>query len=324
MSSNWMHLGKITMGKQGCLVLAAVQKNRSGIAAVTVEEVGEAGTGMAGTLIEGAYAPVMPWDIKAEEGVIDGRRLPSVIGYAISGTVIGSGPLGLRNAVGRRVISAVPGGSNAQRGVAPLAPLVFTIPDNVSLAQAATVIGGGDAALMLSKVPELSPGDRVVISGANGGVGTWLVQILNLMDVRTDILSSSRSLEICRQLFPSNKVTDDSEQLLSGAYAAGIDLTGERRILGILENRLRGGGTLVTAATPDYRASRSDVNAVFRNRPISPTGYNWLLAKLSERAITAVIDSIYPLQEVRDAQWHVKRDPHKGRTLLRLNTGAES
>lgn len=304
-------------------MLAAVQRNGSGIAAIAVEELDEVAAGMGGTLIEGAYAPVMPWDIKAGEGIIGGRRLPSVIGYALSGTVIGAGPLGLRNAEGRRVISLVPEGSNAQRGVAPLAPFVFTVPDNVGMAQAASVIGGGDAALMLSKVPELNPGDRVVVSGANGGVGTWLVQILDLMGVRTDILSSSRSLGGNAELFPGKHVTDDPAQLASHAYAAGFDLTGEGSVLRILESQLKSGGTLVMAATPDHRASRNDIKAVFRNRPIGPKGYNWLLARLADASITAVIDSIYPLQEVREAQWHVKRDPHKGRTLLRLNDNAE-
>jgi NADPH:quinone reductase-like Zn-dependent oxidoreductase len=300
-------------------MLAAVQKDRSGIDTIAVEEIDEAVAGMAGTLIEGAYAPVMPWDIKLEEGSVSARSLPSVIGYAISGTVIESGPFGLRNAVGRRVISLIPSGSNAQRGVAPLAPLVFTIPDNVGMDQAATVIGGGDAALMLSKVTTLKPGDRVVIAGANGGVGTWLVQILNRMDVRVDILSSTRSLATCKELFPDNRVTDDPAQLLSHAYAVGIDLTGSGQVLRILEGQLDSGGTLVMAATPDYQVSRSDVTAVFRNRPIGPGGYRWLLERLSDGSITAAIDAIYPLQEVRKAQWHVKTDPHRGRTLLKLN-----
>jgi NADPH:quinone reductase len=100
---------------------------------------------------------------------------PYVPGGGVSGTVTALGPGVPEEWLGRRVASFVQG-SYVSRAVAGTGA-VTVVPDGLDLLTAAALVHDGVTAAGLIETTGLSVGDRVLILGASGGMGTLLVQL---------------------------------------------------------------------------------------------------------------------------------------------------
>ncbi|GAB7109338.1 zinc-binding dehydrogenase [Streptomyces phaeofaciens JCM 4814] len=100
---------------------------------------------------------------------------PYVPGGGVSGTVAAVGAGVDAGWAGRRVVSWVDG-SYAERATAPVTALV-PVPDGLDLRTAAALVHDGVTASGLLERTSVSPGDRVLVLGASGGMGTLLVQL---------------------------------------------------------------------------------------------------------------------------------------------------
>ncbi|MDG4780100.1 zinc-binding dehydrogenase [Micromonospora sp. WMMD961] len=115
--------------------------------------------------------------IRAGWGAMFGVTPPYVPGGAAAGTVVSAGPGVSASWRGRRVVAgAGTRGSYAElvrTGVDRLVP----IPDGLGVREAAGLAHDGVTALGLIDGVGVKPGDRVLILGAAGGMGTLLVQL---------------------------------------------------------------------------------------------------------------------------------------------------
>jgi NADPH:quinone reductase-like Zn-dependent oxidoreductase len=76
-------------------------------------------------------------------------------------------------------------------------------PRNASFEQAAAIGVAGRTALQgLRDHAKVTPGQRVLISGAGGGVGTFAVQIAKALGAHVTALTSTRNLDLVRSLGP--------------------------------------------------------------------------------------------------------------------------
>ncbi|MGW4489903.1 zinc-binding dehydrogenase [Amycolatopsis sp. NPDC004368] len=104
-------------------------------------------------------------------------QLPMIPGNGVGGVIsnVGDGVEG--SLVGRRVVTSTGGsGGYAQRAVVDAA-LVFPVPDALSLDAAVALLADGRTATGLVHAAAVSPGDRVLVEAAAGGVGSLLVQL---------------------------------------------------------------------------------------------------------------------------------------------------
>ncbi|MFD9393948.1 zinc-binding dehydrogenase [Streptomyces sp. NPDC060000] len=107
---------------------------------------------------------------------------PYVPGGGVSGTVTAVGAGVDAEWVGRRVTSFVDG-SYAERVTAPVtAPT--PVPDGLDLRTAAALVHDGVTAAGLLELTAVGPGDRVLILGASGGMGTLLIQLARARGAR--------------------------------------------------------------------------------------------------------------------------------------------
>lgn len=100
---------------------------------------------------------------------------PYVPGGGVSGVVAALGPEVPEEWLGRRVASYVQGGYASQAVAATSALTV--VPDGLDLLPAAALVHDGVTASGLIELTAVAPGDRVLILGASGGMGTLLVQL---------------------------------------------------------------------------------------------------------------------------------------------------
>jgi NADPH:quinone reductase-like Zn-dependent oxidoreductase len=118
----------------------------------------------------------------AEQGMRRGRypgqpRFPFVPGYDLVGTVVAVGESADAGTIGTRVCAATKIGGWASHALVPVVDLV-PVPAGLDPAEAETVVVNGITAhQMLHRHAKVVPGQTILVHGANGGVGTILVQL---------------------------------------------------------------------------------------------------------------------------------------------------
>jgi NADPH:quinone reductase len=107
-----------------------------------------------------------------------GKQPPgTVIGWDVAGTVAGLGEGVTQFDVGERVVALTPsGGAFAERVVVP-AEWTAPLPSACDFVTAATLPVAGVTAVGILRLARVHAGDRVLVTGAAGGVGLFTVQL---------------------------------------------------------------------------------------------------------------------------------------------------
>src|SRR5215469_892981 len=143
-------------------------------------------------------------------------------------------------AVGRKITEFKPGdsvfgigrGAFAEYSCAPETKLALK-PESVSFEQAAAVpIAGVTALQALRDKGHLQPGQKVLINGAAGGIGTFAVQIAKSFGANITGVCSTKNVELVRSLgadrvidYTCEDFTEDNER-----YDLLLDNVGNRRL----------------------------------------------------------------------------------------------
>ncbi|WP_137597754.1 quinone oxidoreductase family protein [Paucilactobacillus kaifaensis] len=172
------------------------QNSFTGIEALTITETAPPIKTPFSAIIENKYTPVLPWDWLSEKGQLQSIHpvnLPTTIGFSFAGIVREVGLLRNTNLIGKAVFGANPGGTAGELVNSQIPPLLFEIPTGVDLQQAATIIGGADTAWhAVNDVLHVNQNDHILIIGASGGVGQYLLQLSKLHNATiTSVVSES-------------------------------------------------------------------------------------------------------------------------------------
>ena len=250
-------------------------------------------------------------------------------GRDVSGVVESVGP----NVTGLAAGDAVMGvaeGSFAELAVAK-ADLLVPKPARLSFEEAAAVpISGLTALHAVRDVAEVQAGQRVLVIGAAGGVGTLTVQIAKAFGAHVTGVCSTSKLELVRSL-GADDVIDHTRDELSGTWDAIVDTAG-RRPLHVLRRLLSPTGTLAIVGGEGggrftgglfRQILRAPVLSLFGKQKLRPViskeGRDDLLAvaELVERGdVTPVIDRTFPLVEAAEAVRHLEQGHAAGKVVV--------
>lgn len=125
-----------------------------------------------------------------------------VLGIAVAGTVESTGATGSGFPPGTRVAAMIGGGlgGHAELARVPIARLA-RLPEQVSFEDAAGLLfGGGTALQFLRERAHLQPGERVLINGASGAVGSSAVQLAKHLGAHITAVSSARNRSFALRL----------------------------------------------------------------------------------------------------------------------------
>src|SRR5690606_21407981 len=155
---------------------------------------------------------------------------PITIGHDVAGEVIEAGA-GTELRVGERVygmINHFSGRAYAERAVVTAADFA-RMPEALSFEEAAAIPLAAQTALQALKgIAHVRPGDRVVIHGASGGVGTFAVQIARELGAEVTATSSAKNRELCLSLGAHHHVDyrEREPASLAGPYDCFFDVFG--------------------------------------------------------------------------------------------------
>ena len=280
-----------------------------------------------------AYRSGHPWINRAFCGWPRPRVV--VLGSEYAGVVVGLGEGVGSYAVGDRVFGFVDGrpGAHAELVAVAVDGLVAPVPEGWDLSDAAPGMEGAHYAHACLRVTGVGPGDRALVHGATGGIGTALVQLLHAEGVEVtavcDRLPPGRP-DLLTELGAARVVelaTARGLESVGGGFDVVVDATGHTSF-GATRRLLRPGGSyvssdlgrgwqniLLTAAGPVARVlGRRNVRFPLPRAEASLAAY---LAQLMDRgAYRPVVDRTFDFDELRDAYAYVDTGRKVGNVVV--------
>jgi NADPH:quinone reductase-like Zn-dependent oxidoreductase len=125
-------------------------------------------------------------------------------------------------------------------------------PASLSFEEAAAVPMAATTALQgLRRHGELQPGQRVLINGASGGVGTFAVQLAKASGAEVTAVTSTRNLELVGSLGADHVLDYTTTDALGGGqrYDLILDTVGNRSVPDLKRGLAQGGKAAVTGFT---------------------------------------------------------------------------
>ena len=205
-------------------------------------------------------------------------------------------------------------------------------PANLTFEQAAAVPVAAITALQgLRDKGQIRPGQKVLINGASGGVGTFAVQIAKSYGVEVTGVCSTRNVELVRSLGADRVIDYTQEDFTeSGRYydlmldnAGNRSLSDCRRVLvsnGILVLNSGTGGRWV-GPVPRLLEARLlsrfvSQKLVFFLATVTKGDLVVLKELFEARKVTPVIDRRYPLSEVPAAIRYLEKGHALGKVVI--------
>jgi NADPH:quinone reductase-like Zn-dependent oxidoreductase len=182
-------------------VRAVVFTKRGGPEVLRIEDRPEPVPGTNEVLVDVEAAGITFSEILARVGLYpNAPKPPAVLGYEVAGIVSAAGPEVADLTVGDRVAAFVRHGGYAERAVAR-EPDVLRLPDSMSFEEGAAIpLAFATAFGALVRFGSARPGERVLIHGAGGGVGSAAVTLARTLELEVWGTASPGKQEALREL----------------------------------------------------------------------------------------------------------------------------
>jgi NADPH:quinone reductase-like Zn-dependent oxidoreductase len=257
-----------------------------------------------------------------------------VRGVDVAGEVEAVGAGVTRFAPGDEVFGGAPA-AFAEYALARESALVLK-PRNLSFEQAAAIGVAGRTALQgLRDKAKVEPGQRVLISGAGGGVGTFAVQIAKALGAHVTALTSTRNLELIRSLGPDEVIDYTQEDFTRRGerYDVVFDVAANRSVAD-LRRVLTPNGTLVLVGA-DKRgglAIFTRIAAAFTRSRLLRQRIVFYVAKATQEdlvvlkdmieagTLSPAIDRTYPLAEGADAVRYLGSGQARAKVVITMTS----
>lgn len=254
----------------------------------------------------------MPRFIVAVVGFLFGFKPMNVPGVEFAGDVESVGAGVTTFAPGDAVCGTTTGlrrGANAEYVVVPAEPkgrILVRKPAELSYRDAAASLVGGMTALQLLQPEQITSGDRVLVYGASGSVGSFAVQLARHANAHVTAVASGGNLELVSSLGAERVIDYTREDVLAGSerYDVIFDAVGKlpkRRARDILAP----GGRFASTRMP----TKERTEDVRRLHELMLSG-----------ALRVVVDSEITLEEVPEAHRRVDSGRKRGNIVVRVGS----
>jgi NADPH:quinone reductase-like Zn-dependent oxidoreductase len=205
-------------------------------------------------------------------------------------------------------------------------------PANMTYGEAAAVCDGALTALpFLRDKANIQSGQKVLINGASGSVGTFAVQLASYFGAEVTGVCSTSNLELVKSL-GANKVIDYTKENFTKSgqtYDIIFDAVGKLSFSRCKSSLKQRGVYLTTVPTLAimlqilWTSKSSGKKAIFMAtglRPLSEKVKDLIFLKglIEAGKIKSVIDRSYPLEQIAEAHRYVEKGHKKGNVVITL------
>jgi len=271
-----------------------------------------------------------PYLMRLDSGL--GRPDDPRVGVDFAGTVEAVGRSVTRFRVGDRVFGAADGAFGEYLTVRETRSVTL-MPTEVTFAEAAAVPVAALTALQaLRDKAGVKPGQKVLINGGSGGVGTYAIQIAKALGAEVTGVASTRNQDLMRSLGADHVIDYTRVKFTDGRqrYDAIIDNVGTESPLA-LRKVLTPDGVVVMVGSTDKGVWLGPLMAPLKAMVVAPfvtQRYEMILAAmnaadldtlarmLADGQIRSSIDRRYPLAELPAGVAYLERGRARGKVVI--------
>lgn len=183
--------------------------------------------------------------------------------------------------------------------------ILTTLPKNMNFVEAAPISNGSITALHYLRKGKISRGNKILIYGASGSVGSFAVQIAKSFDTIVTGVCSAKNFELVKSIGADKVIDYKTEDFTENkeSYDLIFDAVGKipkkKRKISLAKN-----GNYVNVLTDNFKLRIEDLELIKQL---------YVKGKLK-----TVIDQIYPLEEIVKAHKYVDKGHKKGNVLISL------
>ena len=281
-----------------------------------------------------AHVTGKPYVMRLGSGI--GRPEGFRVGYDMAGTVEAVGANVTRFKPGDEVFGGAHGAlaeyalADAEDGDVVVKPPELSFEDTAAL-----LIAGGTALQALRDYGHVAAGQKVLINGASGGVGTYAVQLAKAFGAEVTAVCSTRNVELVRSLGADHVIDYTKEDFTAGEtrYDLIVDNVGNRDFLD-LRHVMTPKGTIVTVSGPkdnsflgpisrivkqEIVANFIDQKFVFFVADIDAPDLQLFADLMREGKLKSVIDRRYPLDQAGAALDYIGSHRARGKVVITVD-----
>jgi NADPH:quinone reductase-like Zn-dependent oxidoreductase len=280
------------------------------------------------------------WRVRSMD-VPTGFRLLARLALGIRGPrqpILGTELAGEIEAVGKAVTRFQPGdpvfafsdlrmGCHVEWKCMPEDGAVVAKPANLSYEEAASLSFGGTTALVYLRKAKIRRGDKVLVNGASGGVGTAAVQLAKHFGAHVTGVCSGGNFELVRSIGADALIDYTKEDFTKNGetYDIIVDTAGTAPFPRSKRSLAKGGRLLqIVAGLPDllrapWRSLTTDKKVIAGSLTASPDDVRFLAGLAEKGELKPVIDRRFPFEQIADAHRYVDAGHKKGNVVITLD-----
>jgi len=181
-------------------------------------------------------------------------------------------------------------------------------PTNMTYEEAASVTGGGITAWTVLRKANIEPGQKVLIYGASGSVGTYAVQLAKHLGGKVSGVCSTANLDMVRSLGADKVIDYTQEDFTQSGETYDVIFDAVNKLPSSrAKNSLKQAGTYLNVDKDSGSGGDVELEDLITLKELCEAG-----------ELRTVIDRRYSLEEIVEAHRYVERGHKKGNVIITI------
>lgn len=296
--------------------------------AVIINEVDKPSPGPGQVLVEVEAASVNPFDVKVRDGMYpipDQVGLPATLGGDVAGTIVELGEDVKGFEAGQKVYGSA-GAMSGQGSFAEFAPVktsqLAVRPNSVDAVTAASLpLVAASAYQALVDHMNLQAGQKILIHGGAGGIGSMAIQIAKHIGAHVATTAREADADFVKSLGADEVIDYQSQDFseLIQDYDAVFDTVGgetNKKSYQVLKSD----GTLVSMVEePDEElVNQTGINYIHQGSKVTAERLTKIAEWVDQGILKPQVDKVFPLAQTAEAMEYLKTGHSRGKVVIKV------